>query len=218
MWVVPVDARVRKAHAVGETTPNGDRCHHSLVGARGDAIEAVLQAQAVPMHRGFQIRLVGKMDGHFAALRHLQGGPGDRAVVGQHLDGELADALAHLFGPQFEDIVRLQDDDLGSDRVRKPRRVPRERVGHSVHIFAVGLIHVHVCLHEVYLLVNGAVRSSAPTPWPWVRTAHARTLRIRCDRTLRLSDWWCLTDVYTPYCYTKIGMVSYLNREKIMRS
>src|SRR6266487_6448525 len=28
------------------------------------------------------------------------------------------------------------------------------------------------------------------------RTAHAQTMRIRSDRTLRLSEWWRLTDVF----------------------
>src|SRR5436305_5989788 len=57
-------------------------------------------------------------------------------------------------------------------------------------------MHVHVCLHAFCLLVaNGAVRSSAPTPWSRVRTAHAQTKRIPSDCTLRLNHWWCLTTV-----------------------
>jgi hypothetical protein len=66
------------------------------------AVRAIVQAEAVPVHRRLKIALVDDVDLDLRALRHPNRGAGDRAVVGQHSHRRIADALGHRRDLQVE--------------------------------------------------------------------------------------------------------------------
>ena len=76
------------------------------------AVVAVLQAQAVPVHRRLEIAAVGDVDGDRRTLRHLQCRPGNGAVVGEHAHGRIADLLLHGHDLERELLAVFQRDQL----------------------------------------------------------------------------------------------------------
>ena len=111
--VVPVEARVGEREAVGELAAVRDR-RLRLV---GHAVEAVFEAQAVPVQRRVDVTEVGRLDRHLAVLVDVQGRAGDRAVVAEHPHLGVAEALADRLD---RDLVRLavaEPDDLGARRL-----------------------------------------------------------------------------------------------------
>ena len=124
MRVIPVHTWVGELDAVGEAAADGDR-RLCLVGA----VVAVLDADAVPVHRRLQVAVVRDVHDHFRALTHLQRRAWDRAVVGQHPDRRLADPLRHGCYAQIERVAVGELDDLGLRRAGKPGDLTREEVG-----------------------------------------------------------------------------------------
>ena len=127
--VVPVDAGIRERHATGEAAADGDR-RLGLVRAVG----AVVQAQAVPVHRLLQVAVVDDVDLDLRALADLQRRPGNRAVVGQHPHGGVAEPLAHRRDPQLKALTLGQLDKLGRSGGRQAAGVAWELVGGCAHL------------------------------------------------------------------------------------
>ena len=121
--VVPVQPGVRERDRARVAPADRDR-RLRLV----RAVRAVVQAQAVPVHRRLEIALVDDVDLDLRALRHAQRRAGDRAVVGQHAHVRVADALGDRRDPQLECPARRDVDDLGRAALRQPGRVLGEVV------------------------------------------------------------------------------------------
>ena len=119
--VVPVDARVGKRDPVREAAADRDR-RLRLV----RAVVAVLQTQPVPVHGRLEVALVDDVDDELRALAHAQRRAGDRAVVGDHAHGVVADPLRDRRDPQLERVAVGELHDLGRRRLRKPGGVGRE--------------------------------------------------------------------------------------------
>jgi hypothetical protein len=98
--VVPVRAGVGHAELVGERAAHRDG---RLCGVR--AVEAVVEPQAVPVHRGWRIAVVGHAHPHGRALRDAQVRAGHRAIVGQQAHPVAADALAHRRDHEVMDVA-----------------------------------------------------------------------------------------------------------------
>ena len=98
MRVVPVQARIRERDGARVAPADGDR-RLRLVRAVG----AVVEAQAVPVHRRLEIALVDDVDLDLRALRHAQGRSWHRAVVGEHAHLGVADALPDAAMPSSND-------------------------------------------------------------------------------------------------------------------
>ena len=92
------------------------------------AVGAVVEAQAMPVHRRLEIALVDDVDLDLRALRHAQRRARDRAVVGQHAHVRVADALGDRRDPQLERPARRHVDDPGRAALRQPGRVLGEVV------------------------------------------------------------------------------------------
>ena len=98
------------------------------------SVEAVLKAQSVPVNRGVHVALVLDVDHDLGALLHLEDGPRDRAVVGQHPDCRLAQALGHGGHSKLEFLAVCQFHELGCVRLRKARGVCRKMIGVVAHV------------------------------------------------------------------------------------
>ena len=119
--MVPVRAGVGHVHLVGEGLADG---YWRLRVVR--AVEAVLEAQAVPVHRRLEVAAVGDVDGDRRALRHLQGRSGNRAVVGEHAYGGVTDLL--LDGEDLEpELLAVSElDELRLSRLGQAVGVARQ--------------------------------------------------------------------------------------------
>src|SRR5437762_8990462 len=62
--VVPVDAGVWEAEPVGETTADRDRRLHALVASMRHTVETVVEPQAMPVHGGLDVGLIGEVERH----------------------------------------------------------------------------------------------------------------------------------------------------------
>ncbi len=78
--VVPVEAGVGELHLAAVAAADRDR----QLGLVRDAVVAVLQPQAVPVHRRLHVAVVAGMHGDLRPLLDVQGRAGDGAVVGEH--------------------------------------------------------------------------------------------------------------------------------------
>ena len=107
--VVPVGARVGEADLVGEGLSDRDR---GLCLVR--PVEAVFESEAVPVHGRLVIAFVRDVDDDLRVLLHLERRAGDRAVVGEHAHGVLADPFRDGLDPKVELVPVLEVDDLGT--------------------------------------------------------------------------------------------------------
>ena len=92
--VVPVEARVGKDDLVDELAAGGD----GWLGDVGDAVEAVLEAEAVPVDRGRQVDRVREADDDARVLGDAQEGAGVLAVEAVHDEGAAADPALYDAG------------------------------------------------------------------------------------------------------------------------
>jgi hypothetical protein len=122
--VVPVDARIREVDAVGE----GAADRHRRLGL-GRPVVAVLQSQAVPVHRGLDVALVDDVDGELGALSDPERGSWDRAVVGEHADRRVAEPLRHRRDAQVEPCAVGEFHGLGRTGLGQAFGCGREVVG-----------------------------------------------------------------------------------------
>ncbi len=145
--VVPVDARIGELDPVGEPAADRDR-RLGLMGAIG----AVVQAQAMPVHRLLQVALVDDVDLDLRALADLQRRPGNRAVVGQHPHRGVAEPLAHRRDPQPKALTPSQLYELS-------RRGGRQAAGVAWELIC-GCAHLPLLL---WVTVLGASKSRRPS-------------------------------------------------------
>ena len=126
--VVPVDAGVgeRDACRVAPADRNG------LLGLVR-AVEAVLQAQPVPVDGRLHVALVLDVDQQLRPLGNPQRRAGDGAVVGEHPHRRVADALGHRRDAQREAVAVGELDGRGGGRCRQAGRLARELVCRSGH-------------------------------------------------------------------------------------
>jgi hypothetical protein len=111
-----------------------------------NTVEAVLEAEPVPVHSRGDVTVVGHVDDELRALLHTERRSGDRSVVGEHPHGRIADAVGDRRDPQVELVAAVEDDALGRLRHRKPRRLSGElsrsridlMVPHTVHEISQG--------------------------------------------------------------------------------
>jgi hypothetical protein len=97
MRVVPVNAWVRKRQPVRECAADRNR------GLRRErAVVAVVEPQAVPMHRRLQVALVDDIDQECGPLLHTKSWARDGSVVGQHSDRCIADCLLYRLDAKIE--------------------------------------------------------------------------------------------------------------------
>ena len=119
--VVPVDAGIGERDAVGEAAAHRDR-RLRLVGA----VVAVLEPQTVPVNRRLEVAFVDDVDDELGALADANRRTGHRAVVGDHANGVVAEALRDRRDPQLEPVAVAELDDLRSGRLGQARRLRRE--------------------------------------------------------------------------------------------
>ena len=119
--VVPVDTGVGERDAVGEAAAHRDRGLR-LVGA----VVAVLEPQTVPVNGRLEVAFVDDVDDEFGALADADRRTGHRAVVGDHANGVLAEALRDRRDPQLEPVAVAELDDLRPGRLGQARRLRRE--------------------------------------------------------------------------------------------
>ena len=82
MRVIPVDAGIGEMHLVVERLAGRDR----LLGDMRHPVEAIVQAQAVPVDRRGEVSAVGKSHGDRRRLVHLNERPGILAVEAKRVD------------------------------------------------------------------------------------------------------------------------------------
>ena len=104
--VVPVEAGVGELEPVGELAAVRDR----RLGLLGDAVEAVLQPQPVPVQGRVDVAEVGRLDRDLAVLVDVQCRPGNRAVVAEHPDLGVVDPLAHRLDRRSRAYRRRGDE------------------------------------------------------------------------------------------------------------
>jgi hypothetical protein len=88
--VVPVEAGVGELTLAAVAAADRDRC----LGLVKNPVEAVLQPQAMPVHRRLDVAVVAGMHGDLRPLLNMQGRSGDGAVVGEHPQVGAVQALA----------------------------------------------------------------------------------------------------------------------------
>ncbi len=101
--VIPVEAGVREDDPRGEAAAHRDRVLR-LMGS----VEAVIQAQPVPVHRRVQVAVVGDVHHHLRAFPNPQGGSRNRPVVRQHPHRRVSELLNHRRHPQIEHVTAGQ--------------------------------------------------------------------------------------------------------------
>ena len=123
--VVPVDAGVREVDAVAERPARFDR----RLRQPGNAVEAVLEADAVPVDGGRQVEPVGDVDGDRGLLRHLDEGAGILPVEAVHGERAAGDGAPDESGLQMERAAVAEPHHLARPRRRRRlRRGRQERV------------------------------------------------------------------------------------------
>ena len=162
--VVPVDAWVgeRDARRVAPADRNG------LLGLVR-AVEAVLQTQPVPVDGRLHVALVLDVDKQLRPLGNPQGRAGDGAVVGEHPDRRVADALGHRRDAQREAVTVGELDGRSGGRRRQAGRLARElvcRSGHPVSLLVSGRGEAQSAKHSSGGRPRRAVRRGR---WSWAR-------------------------------------------------
>ena len=129
MWgVVPVEAGVGELEPVGEGATDGYRG----LGLVGNAVVAVLQAEAVPVDGGLDVAVVGHVDDDLRPLVHMETGAGDGTVVGEHAQDVVADAVGHRRDAKVESVAVTESDGFRAGSRAEVGGVGREQVGHRV--------------------------------------------------------------------------------------
>ena len=134
--VVPVRTRVGKAHLIGEGLADRDR-RLRLVGA----VVAVLEPQAVPVHGRIHVAAIRDVHCDRRVLRGLQGWAWNRAVVGEHAHGGIADLLLDRCDLELELVSVRELDDLRPSGVGQSFGRARQLGGVRVPFGAVMVMH-----------------------------------------------------------------------------
>ena len=164
--VVPEGARVGEAQPVDERISRIHRGLHATVmpGVR-HTVEEVVVPQAVPMDGRLELEMIGEADGNLRPLLDPHERTGDGAVVGEHADVGLADALAHGRGPQLERAAVLDEGGLLRRCLRKAFGVRRERLGRAGRLvlarFTSGIAGSGVVPHVRLPCVSSTSRPAA---------------------------------------------------------
>ena len=125
MGVVPVEAGIRELDAVREDAADLDRC----LRVDRDAVEAVVEPEAVPVDRRLDVTVVRDVDDDLGPLVDVKRRAGDGAVVGDHPDGGPADVLDDGRDLEGQSIAVAEPMQGGSLDEREARRVAGKQVG-----------------------------------------------------------------------------------------
>ena len=130
MRVVPVEARVRELHLVGERLPDLDRC----LGVMRNPVVSVLQTQAMPMNRCRDIAFVGHIDGDLAALVDVKDRTRDRSVVCEHPQIGFFYLFAYWTDVELEAVTVLQPDEFRTPNLCQSFGLVGERAEDITHL------------------------------------------------------------------------------------
>jgi hypothetical protein len=122
--VVPVESRIRTLDATAEPPTDRD----GLLGLVRHTVILIVQPQPVPVHRGLQVAVVGDVDDDLRTLPHPERGAGDRAVVGEHADGRVAEVLGYRPDGQLQGVAVGEVHDRRRPALRQAGRVGRKVV------------------------------------------------------------------------------------------
>ena len=167
MWVVPVDSGVSEVHLVAKALARPD----GRLGDVRNAIEAVVETQAMPVHGGRHVDVIGEVDDDRRAPRGADQRPGVLAVVAEHHVHLAADAAPHERRPQVDLVAVLEIEHFVGPRYRKHLGVhPDARqigivgrhshleaghhrhVTHRRHAPGAGLDRTHHVAHRLHLV------------------------------------------------------------------
>ena len=101
------------------------------------AVVAVLEPQTVPVNGRLEVALVDDVDDELGALTDADRRTGHRAVVGDHANGVVAEALRDRRDPQLEPVAVAELDDLRSGRLGQARRLRREVIEFRLAVLVI---------------------------------------------------------------------------------